>query len=210
MGTTALVRRSTSEISSPQNASAMEDTITWWDGYLNVIVWTSLFGGQITFTLIASDILDPATVHPIGTTFRTHPIFGKELVRTFLAISWLLFMLALGTSLIAKTQLSDAGIRDVILLRGPERLKAVHSLLTFILNALPLTAITFLALSVIAYVPCVGWICIGFLGFFVLLIGVLWVLFDLRGMRKLRQHANSVREMSTTAAVREAESPFGP
>lgn len=171
-----------------------DNAIIWWDSYLNIILLTSLFGGQITFTIIVNDIVDPATLHPIGVNFQTRPTFGKEMVRLFVSISWLLFMLALGTSLIAKSQLSDPGVRDALLARGPERLKTIHSVLTFILNGLPLAAIALLALVVTAYVPCVGWVCVGFLALFAFGILVLWVLFDLRGARKVLRWGKRVVE----------------
>jgi hypothetical protein len=158
-------------------SSAVNDRLlSWWDGYLNGLIAVSLFGGQITFTVIISEIANPAILNSV----QTHTTFGKETVRMFVALGWLLFMVSLGIAVVAKMLLLDIGIRERILVNLAESRKWLifHSVLSFFLNGLPVIAFLFLALAVAAYVPVVGWIGVGLISLFILIVLVLWFIFD--------------------------------
>ncbi|KAH6679181.1 hypothetical protein B0J14DRAFT_580248 [Halenospora varia] len=158
-----------------------EHLLRWWDGYLNGLIAISLFGGQITFTVIISEIANPATLDPTSVASRTNTRFERETVRMFVALSWLLFMVPLGIAVVTKMLLLDVGIREYIrinLADGHKCFMYIPSVLSFLLNALPVIAFLFLALAVVAYVPVVGWIGVGLISLFILIVFVLWIIFD--------------------------------
>jgi hypothetical protein len=132
----------------------------WVDGYLTGIIGVSVLGGQITFTVLVSDIADPAAAN-------NAPTFHKETVRTFIGISWLLFTACLGISVLVKTVLSDPGERRWLV----ERLGARR----FDLSVVPFL---FLSLAVVAYLPVVGWIGAGFVAVLMLVVGIFWFVMD--------------------------------
>jgi hypothetical protein len=66
----------------------------WFDNYLKVIIGVAVLGAQITFTLIVTDIADPASLG------NATPAFDKETTRLIIAISWLFFTCTLGVAVI--------------------------------------------------------------------------------------------------------------
>jgi hypothetical protein len=65
-----------------------EIVIKSFEGFLSFVIGVSIFGAS-TFTVVVSQIQDPSDLY-------AKPRFTAETVRTFLAIAWLLFILALG------------------------------------------------------------------------------------------------------------------
>jgi len=131
----------------PQGAQAgvptnhREESGTWLDGYLKGIIGISVFGGQITFTVLVSEIADPAeTARPGAATDGEGftPTFRKETVRTFIGISWLLFTVSLGISVFLKMVLSDRKGRDWLVLKlgGRGSFDRLYSAVTLLLNIL--------------------------------------------------------------------------
>jgi len=154
-----------------------ERLLSWWEGYLKAILAISLFGGQITFTVILSEIADPAQLH----ANKNAATFDRETTRLFVAISWMLFTVTLGLAAALRILLSDVQIKGAAregLRDRSRRIQLTHSLLTLFLNGLPLAAFLFLALAVVAYVPIVGWITVGFIAFFIVVAAVFWWLID--------------------------------
>ena len=171
--------------SSSQQRSLRESNnghiISWWESYLKAILAISLFGGQITFTVIVSAIADPASLNRSGPT-----AFSMETVRLFVAIAWMLFTITLGMAAIVTILISDTNIKQELLERWKNRRRSVliaHSVLTLLLNGLPLTAFLFLALAAVAYVPVVGLVTLGITGGFTIAAGILWCIMDERGGR---------------------------
>jgi hypothetical protein len=99
----------------------------------------------------------------------------------FVALSWLFFMVELGIAALAKILLMDENMKRATKTYFVHRNKNflfVYNGLTFLLNGLPLVAFLFLALAVAAYVPVVGWIGVGFISLFTLIVFVLWAKLD--------------------------------
>jgi hypothetical protein len=84
-------------------ASKTQDEIAveWLDKFLPTAIDIAIFGGSITFTVVISKNNDPAH------------IFGAGTVTTFLALTWLFFVLALALASIAQMALSVD--RDLVL-----------------------------------------------------------------------------------------------
>lgn len=140
----------------------------WFDGYLTAIIGVSVFGGQITFSVALSDIPDPAEVIP-------SPPYQRQTVRTFVTISWLLFMFTLAIALFVKMIVSDNATRYWIrAIFGVGGLRRIIAATIILLQELPIAAFLFLALSITAYVPIVGWVGVGSISCFAVFIGVLW------------------------------------
>jgi hypothetical protein len=138
---------------SPRDSSLGEQDLFWscFDGYLKGLIGISVFGGQITFTVVVSDIADPADG---GKT----PTFSKETVRLLVGISWLLFMVLIGTSVLVKMVISDLSERAWLIQKlGKEGWRRAYSALTFLLNMLSVAPFLFVSLAVVAYLPVVGW-----------------------------------------------------
>lgn len=60
----------------------------WFDKYLSAIFGIAVLGGQVTFTLIVSDLVDPAT---LSADSGWVTILSKEGVRLVIATGWLFF-----------------------------------------------------------------------------------------------------------------------
>src|SRR5579859_3097453 len=65
-----------------------EIVIKSFEGFLSFVIGVSIFGAS-TFAVVVSQIANPSDLY-------AKPRFTAKTVRTFLAISWLLFILALG------------------------------------------------------------------------------------------------------------------
>jgi len=154
----------------------------WVDGYLKGIIGISVFGGQITFTVLVSDIADPAdVVRPVPTNADPPftPTFTRETVRTFIGISWLLFTISLGISGILKTLLSDRNEREWLVQKlGTRGFRRLYSIVTLVLNTLTVAPFLFLSLATAAYLPVVGWIGTAFVSLFIIVVGIAWIILD--------------------------------
>ena len=149
-----------------------ERFVNYLQGYSNAMLAISLFGGQITFTVILSDVYDPAEL-----TSRYRSNFSKETVRLLVSLSWMLFTFAMGFSAIITILLSDSAIKEVANRGIPAILRGIRMLL-LLLNLMPICAVLFLALAVTAYVPVVSWFVTGFVGLFLIVAILLWWIMD--------------------------------
>jgi hypothetical protein len=128
-----------------------EVVVKSFEGFLSFILSVSIFGASI-FTVIVSDIADPAEI-------SKSPRFDRETVRMFLALAWLLFVVALG---IAGFSLSVVTIRRERVRNGSDqawnvRWKRLGLASSFVLQTCILGAFMFLSLAVVAYTEGGGW-----------------------------------------------------
>lgn len=172
----ALQRRRTHESVQPINAEALQERDgsdhywSWFDDYLKAIIGIAVLGGQITFTLIVSDIADPMKLNPSSPDNGTRTVFYRETVRLFIAISWLFFTFTLGFGVL--THLLFTGDRRGSL--APRLGGVFYWVMTFLLNFLPIGAFLLLSLAIAAYVPVVGWIGVAFTSLLALSVLFFW------------------------------------
>ncbi len=161
---------------------------SWFNEYLNAIIGIAALGGQITFTVIVSDIADPSTLGSSSSSpgpdeptpsNSTAVLFPKEKVRFFIALSWLFFTATLGLAVVAKVLFTTSPQPGSINAgRSAVLVSKIYSGLTLLLNMLPIAAFLLLALAAAAYVPVVGWVGVALIGFFAVLVLVLWYRLD--------------------------------
>ena len=116
--------------------------------FLSFTVGVSIFGASI-FTVIVSEIAQPGKP-------PSNERFDERTVRTLLAISWLLFVLALGIGGVSINLLTGTG-------ENPQfwsRLK-IRSLI-LLLQSLIIGAFLILSLVIVAYTGDVGWVAVAF------------------------------------------------
>ncbi|KAK5051327.1 hypothetical protein LTR84_002979 [Exophiala bonariae] len=133
-------------------------------GLFTGIIFLSTFGGSITFQTIIQDLGDQEDSNP------GHR-FSRKRARTFLAISWLLFVIDLGVSALLMAML--------YLYRGPKQSSWADTIyvrvLSFIfLPGVLIGALLFSSLAVTAYSEPTGWTAVGFCGAFGLAVLVWW------------------------------------
>jgi hypothetical protein len=146
------------------------ESVTWWDSFAKGIIALTTLGASITFSVILSNLPDPAAVRSDASrSFRPSRVasavrFDREHVRRFLAVAWLMFVLALGLAMFSLARLKKS--RSVG--RGTW-------LLELVLEWLVLAAFMFLALAVCAYVPEVGIAAVAFIAFFAVVAFAMWL-----------------------------------
>jgi len=128
-----------------------------WEQYFNHMIVIGVFGGQITFTIILSDIYDPQKVS--ASSYASSVQIDKETVRLFVALAFLFFIITLGIASVGKVILSNPTIKTRIL----QQLKSDEywplewfTVAACCIDYFPIVAILFLGLAVAAYVPGVG------------------------------------------------------
>lgn len=157
---------------APREQNREGDFWSWFDDYLKAVIGIAVFGGQITFTVIVSDIADPARLSPSSSDdVESSAIFARETVRLFIALSWLFFTLTLGFGVL--TSLLFSGDRRGAL--APSLGNNFYLVMTFLLNFLPIGAFFLLSLATVAYVPVVGYIGIAFISLFALSVLFFWL-----------------------------------
>ncbi len=170
------------ETPAPNLTNKREHVWAWVDGYLKGIIGISVFGGQITFTVLVSEIADPAdVVRPVRANADPAftPTFPRETVRTFIGISWLLFIISLGISVFLKMILSDRNDRDRLVRNlSTQGFHRLYSVITFVLNTLSVAPFLFLSLATTAYLPVVGWIGTAFVSLFAVVVCITWRILD--------------------------------
>lgn len=133
----------------------------WFQAYLAFVIGIAVLGGQITFTLIVSQLADPPP----------QSVFSMGAVRHLIAAAWLLFTGTLGVGVITSLLFTD----DRRSTRTPGISGLSGFVITFLLNFLPLGAFLLLALAAAAYTPVVGWIGVGGISLFGLLVLYYWI-----------------------------------
>ncbi|KAK6368485.1 hypothetical protein LTR64_006639 [Lithohypha guttulata] len=157
----------------PMTKHAGKSVTTFFTGLFQTIIAISTLGTSVTFSFILSantDLSNPAAY------------YSQAQVQTFLAISWLLFLLALAFASLGSTLLTFFRAhweRDWDGQHGKHsqfEVQAYAVLISGLVGGLVVAAFIFLCLVVVAYSPVVGWIALSFTGWFglVIAISVLW------------------------------------
>ena len=157
----------------PMTKHSGRSVVTFFNGLFQTLIAISTLGTSITFSFILTNNTE------LG---NPHAYYTQQQVLTFLAISWLLFLLALAFSALGSTLLTffkAHWIRDWDGEHGRHsqlevQLYAVGT--SGLLGGLTIGAFVFLCLVVVAYSAVVGWIALTFVGLFglVILVSVLW------------------------------------
>jgi hypothetical protein len=133
-------------------------------GYLSILISLSIYGASV-FSSLTSQLAEPTK-------------FSLSTVRTFMAISWLLFLLSVGSAYASYTLIGyvawSRGLTRAMNRSGLDsslrtRLGIFYMNLTLIILFL---AILFMALVVMAYAETVGWVALG-----VILVGAVFYLY---------------------------------
>jgi hypothetical protein len=144
---------------------AEHKALHWWDSFSKGIIGISTFGASITFSVILTDLPDPVAVRQLSPSKLSSKVhFGREDVRKFLSLSWLMFVLGLGFAIVSQIKLQRSSTYGT----------GLHWF-EITLNGLILSAFMFLSLSVSAYVPEVGFAGVGFIAFFALVVLCMWM-----------------------------------
>jgi len=157
----------------PMAKHSGSSVVTFFNGLFSTIIAISTLGTSVTFSFILTTDTDLS--HP-------NAYYSQSQVASFLAISWLLFLLALAFGSLGSTLLTffrAHWARDWDGEHGRRSQKEVQFyavLASGLLGGLTIGAFIFLCLVVVAYSPVVGWIALAFTGWFGLLIivSVLW------------------------------------
>ncbi|KFY82942.1 hypothetical protein V498_08386 [Pseudogymnoascus sp. VKM F-4517 (FW-2822)] len=128
-----------------------------WDQYFTHMIAIGIFGGQVTFNIVLSDIYDPQKVF----AGRSSPLvkIDKETVRLFVALAFMFFVVTLGVAGVGKVILSNPTIKTQIRQRlGKRKYTPLEwfEIAACCIDYFPILAFLFLGLAVIAYVPGVG------------------------------------------------------
>ncbi|KAL8393684.1 hypothetical protein RB595_003427 [Gaeumannomyces hyphopodioides] len=145
----------------------------WWERYLAAVIGISTFGGSITFSVIVSEIADPARLNPENAEALTPTRFDRETVRHFLAISWAIFICEIGICSVLAMLINFHRDKFVDCFRPDSPNPALRSLVVIgrlristrwfllacalLINSLMTAAFMFLSLAVVAYVGVAGW-----------------------------------------------------
>ncbi|KAK0710678.1 hypothetical protein B0H67DRAFT_554776 [Lasiosphaeris hirsuta] len=149
----------------------------WLDGYYNAIIGTAALGGQITFTVIVTDILDPRTLRSRDPAVNPADVFSVETIRLLIALSWLLFVATLGLAITAKLVCCSPPFPGADDLKLPPN-GPTHAILILALNALSIGAFFLLSLAITAYVPVAGWMGVAMLSIYSLGVLGLWLVMN--------------------------------
>lgn len=143
---------------------------TFFNGLFTTIIGISSLGASVTFSYVLSNnTQDP----PLG-----NARFSIIQVKQFLAISWLLFLLALAFASFGSTLLTffkKHWMADWDGINGKTsqwQVQMYAILASGVMGSLIIGAFVVLCLVVVAYSPTVGWIAVGFTAFFGLFIAL--------------------------------------
>jgi hypothetical protein len=159
------------QLPPPPIDDTSELVVKWFESFLPATIGIATVGSSVTFTTIVSQLQDPARLDPNDPAAVTPTVFHRETVRTFLATSWLLFVIALGFASFATLLLNfhRGEVKEGFSLsRKNFGYEVAGILVSFILETLLLGAFLFLALALVAYSQTVGWIAVGFTSAFAL------------------------------------------
>ena len=146
-------------------------------GFLAIVITISIFGASIFATLVQP--LEPPP----------NPRWTVSTIRTYMAIAWLLFVLALAAAVFSVVQLySEHTIelqqaamsndpqsgRDKVLRGIPKWKTRTALLVNLITEIFILGAFMFLSLILVAYSEKVGWAAVGLDSFFFLCVFTIW------------------------------------
>ncbi len=142
---------------------------SFFNGLFQTILAISTLGASITFNYVLSN---NQSTSPTPTPLPNTRAFSAETVQLFLAISWLLFLLALAFAALGSTLLTffrRHWEEDWDGHRGKTSQTTVQMYAVFastVIGGLVIGAFMLLCLVVVAYSAVVGWIALGFTSFF--------------------------------------------
>lgn len=142
---------------------------TFFNGLFQTILAISTLGASITFNYVLSN---NQQTNPTETPLPNTRAFSVDQVQLFLAISWLLFLLALAFAALGSTLLTffkRHWEEDWDGLHGKTSQTTVQIYAVFassVVGGLVIGAFILLCLVVVAYSAVVGWIALGFASFF--------------------------------------------
>jgi hypothetical protein len=120
-------------------------------GYLSIIISISIFGASI-FSSLISQLAEPTK-------------FSLNTVRTFMAISWFLFISTLGCAICSNTLMGPDIATDKVsktFRQGSKLRIRTEFFFMFLTHLSIIGAFLFMALVVMAYAEAVGWVAVGF------------------------------------------------
>lgn len=153
----------------PMAKHSGRSVVTFFTGLFQTMIAISTLGTSVTFSFILTSNTELG--NPSG-------YYKQSQVATFLAISWLLFLLNLAFASLGSTLLTffkAHWVRDWDGEHGARSQLEVQFyavLISGLLGGLIVGAFIFLCLVVVAYSPIVGWIALAFTGWFGLIIAV--------------------------------------
>ena len=119
---------------------------------------------SITFSYVVGNVSEPLA--------SAQSPFDQQTIQNFLSISWLLFLLGLAFASLGSTLLTffkAHWVKDWDGLHGKTSQRTVQwyaVLASATLGALIIAAFVFLCLTVVSYTPVIGWIALGWVCFF--------------------------------------------
>jgi hypothetical protein len=140
----------------------------FFNGLFSITIAVSTLGTSITFSYVLSNDISVPSSKP--------PTFAQQQIREFLAISWLLFLLALAFASLGSTFLTffkNHWIADWNGTNGKTSQWTVQMyavVASGLLGGLTIGAFALLCLVVVAFSAIVGWVALGFTAFFGLVI----------------------------------------
>lgn len=143
---------------------------TFFNGLFTTSIGISTLGTSVTFSYVLSN--NPSMPR------SSNSVFNESQIQDFLAISWLLFLLALANASFGSTLLTffkDHWVDDWNGVNGRKSQFQVQLYAVFaagFIGALVMGAFVLLCLVVVAYSAIVGWIALGFTSFFALVIAI--------------------------------------
>ncbi|KAK5950710.1 hypothetical protein OHC33_008377 [Knufia fluminis] len=157
----------------PMTKHSGSNVVTFFNGLFQTIIAISTLGTSVTFSFILTSNTELS---------NPNAYYNTSQVATFLAVSWLLFLLALTFGSLGSTLLTffkAHWIRDWDGEHGRRSQKEVQFyavLASGLLGAQIIGAFVFLCLVAVAYSPVVGWIALAFTGWFgiLIMVSVLW------------------------------------
>lgn len=152
-----------------------QSVVTFFNGLFQTMIAISTLGTSVTFSFIITSTTQLGS--PTG-------YYQQSQVATFLSISWLLFLLNLAFASLGSTLLTFFKAHWILDWDGKHgrtsqsEVQLYAVLTTGLLGGLMIGAFIFLCLVVVAYSSVVGWIALGFTGWFglIIAISVLWQL----------------------------------
>lgn len=131
----------------------------WFKAFFQVVIGLSTLGTSVTFNYVLSDFKNP------------NFLWSKPQIQTYLAISWVLFLLSLAFAGLASTLLNFFQGQMVRDWDGQDtrtkRVLQYYALVTFlVVYGLVIAAFVMMGLVVAAYSFAVGWVAVGFAAVF--------------------------------------------
>ncbi|KAF3933178.1 hypothetical protein ABW19_dt0209584 [Dactylella cylindrospora] len=154
------------------NKSKEQAFIDWLKGYLDTIALIAGLGSSITFSIIVSEIADPAALNLSSSSLglSSGAVFDLDQVRLIISLGWCVFTIAVGIAIFAKILFIDpVSQRNLEKNLKSSIFQYQLGVVLFLLNMLPTLAFTLISLAVTAYVPPVGWLATGCSGLAALL-----------------------------------------